>query len=355
MLKNKQILLIGTGNMAVPIYQSLLRCQQIKPENVTLICGTTHGRDIAAVERNLTGENIPHAGLHCICRDDVEAIGKLAPADIVIFCAKPQMLDAVFDQFQHVLKDGTILLTIAAGALVEQYKQATSKKIEIIRTMPHLPKQVYGIYAEKEALIPNITPMLEGMGEAIPLASEEDFHAFIAHAGSSPAFIAQFLLRSAECDSKQTLKRLAQDEESPSITSQTGRFYLNWQKAAKADLGAQGKQIVDKTILGTLQYLQQSGTLPETFIAQVRSAKGTTNAGLLYMGNPVPAEERFGTGNEREQQNSLAFDCGKNLAVEDAIIAATRATAARSKGLATEGANPLGGIDHTAVIDSIYS
>lgn len=347
-LTGRKILIIGTGHMAEPVYGSLLQRRDVRAEDVTLICGNSPGKDKAAIRQKLEAAGVDTAKPALYGRD--EAFDITAP-DIILYCAKPQQMKEIMPRYAPIIKHGAILVSIAAGVTVADFKRQADTEITVVRAMPHLPLALCGVFAETDADYALTVPLLEGLGRPIRLTTEDDMHPYIAHAGSSPAFIAQFLHRMGDNASlRAQLAALAENSTTGDVAAPVRRFYENWLKVARHDLGDKAEPIINATLAGTLAHLEAHPEPSlEEFIARVRSPRGTTNAGLLFMGSPPPQEPRFGNAQQLENQNRLAEHYGTTLTPEQSIVYATLATVARSVGMQRQADDPLGGVTAEAI------
>lgn len=329
--------------MSVPIYLSILQREDISKDRTHIVCGTSDGKSMAAVKEKLQSAGVDFTGVHFMDYTQKEALKALPTPDIFFYCTKPDKLEKIFQQHGNRMTDDTLLVTIAAGTPIAAYKAKTEADIKVVRTMPHLVERVYGIYAKDASLIDQVTPLMGGMGKPVVLKSEEEFHEYTAHAGSSPAFIAQFLLKTSQDKESAIadLRALASGSSPSNEHSSAAKFYARWLEVARHDFPRKGEMIVNETILGTLDHLKRTGLDLESFIASVRSKKGTTNAGLIFMGNPPPDDLGFGTSEQLAAQNRIAL-ANAHTPPEDTIVAALKACADRSRGYNDD---PLGGLE----------
>jgi pyrroline-5-carboxylate reductase len=380
------ILVIGSGNMGVPVIASMLQ-KGADPSTMTIITGAAEGKTSPeATTQELLKEGVSEeaiAALTLIPRDEVsaEALPKTA---MVVYATKLDKFEKVRESLGDAVKDTPILLSIAAGLDIKTLA-SLCPKAEIIRTMPNLTRKVQGVYADAKVspkTYSQVTQLLGGLGKPTTLPNEDKaFNDFAVHSACGPAFIAQFMARitqeaEAQLGSIETnitakyLKNLAHDhrnnrvrpisqehlsflkdrklrvdDKAVSYNQLQGRvqqFYDTWLHVIEADLGlSAGREILNATISGTVDTLQTSKTPPEIFANQVRSSMGMTNAGLLCMGSAVPEEERFGTERQRARQNIIADNFKQKFLAEDSIIPALLAAKARGLGMGVRPQNPL--------------
>lgn len=374
-------LVIGSGNMGVPVIASWLK-NGIKPEEMVVITGETEGKTSPEITREaLKKQGIKEEvldKLKLIARDEA-AEAEIPAAGTVLFATKPQFFDDVKAKLSDAVQNASVLVSIAAGLNCEDLKILTPQA-EIIRTMPNLAQRVYGLYAGEEvspATLNQTDTLMRAMGQKITLKDESDaFDYFTAHAGCGPAFVAAFIQRLAEESPENTsliqrhLEDLASGKKSAriqpasaaniEILKKSGKkldekgmandalrgriqqFYDGWKRKITEDLGeADAPDTLNQTILGALAMMEQNSVQPLDFANNVRSGKGITNAGLLCMGIPVPEEDRFGTATQRSRQNIIAETFKKEFSPEESILPALIASYARCKGMQMDSRNPL--------------
>ncbi|MDO4566815.1 MAG: NAD(P)-binding domain-containing protein, partial [Oscillospiraceae bacterium] len=78
--------------------------------------------------------------------EGVEALGSAAAvagaADYLFICVKPQQIDEAFASFADFLKEGQVLVSIAAGVSSERLSRLSGGKALIVRVMPDTPMLV---------------------------------------------------------------------------------------------------------------------------------------------------------------------------------------------------------------------
>lgn len=347
-MKHKKILIIGAGSMAQPTILSLLKYGNFLPDDVTIITGQSEDKNKAAIVK-LLKQN--HFDLYTHRVFEKTPLVDLSLQDMVVYAAKPAFFESIAEQYAAYLQPDAEVISIASAVTVDAFKHKWGDNIKVIRTMPHIPCAIYGIYAEDAAARDLTQALFADLGKSFRLKDERDaFHHFAVHASCAPAFIAQFLARLENDEQRQAAtfafrqmaagKRIEGDKwdkaQQHTITRSVD-FYNHWLSTAKLHFGKDAVKVLNPTLLGTLDYLEKTHTLPEAFITQVRSAKGVTNAGLLFMGSPPPDDARFGDGAEIATQKSKAVFY-QHVPAEHSIVYAILASVARSKGM-TEGSD----------------
>lgn len=122
-------------------------------------------------------------------------------ADLLVLGVKPQMMQTVLSPLSsHINARQPIVVTIAAGILVDSYIDWLDGYANIVRAMPNTPTLVKagitGIYAHPSLTAADrdkATALFTSLGIVRPLESEAQIDDIIAIAGSSPAYFFMFL------------------------------------------------------------------------------------------------------------------------------------------------------------------
>ncbi|MDO5672432.1 MAG: pyrroline-5-carboxylate reductase [Actinomycetaceae bacterium] len=236
---------IGLGAMGGAILQGILDSGACAPEDASYTdphpsasVATTPG-----LQRYETGLELAHA------------------CDIVVLAVKPHAILEVCATIAPALgNDGPVVVSIAAGRDLATLQEALPAKTPVIRVMPNVAALVQeamcalcpgeGVTDEQLA---SVKALLDVLGKTLVLP-ESSFSAFTALAGSSPAFVAQFVEALARAGLAQGLSK------------------------------AQALQAATQAVKGTatlLEHIISEGGTTQTLIDMVSSPGGTTIAGLL--------------------------------------------------------------------------
>jgi len=118
---------------------------------------------------------------------------------IVIFAVKPQMMDAAAPDYAGFIRDGALVLSIAAGKTIAYFQVFFGDACAVVRTMPNTPAAVgRGITAlfanaqTSDAQKQAAEGLLQAIGETVWLDEEGLMDAVTAVSGGGPAYV--FLL-----------------------------------------------------------------------------------------------------------------------------------------------------------------
>ncbi len=122
--------------------------------------------------------------------------GNAAPADILLLCIKPQMLDQAAGGIARHLGGETVLVSILAGKSIADLAARLPGLHKLVRAMPNTPAAIgRGITAAyptpglREAERETVDQLLAGMGQVLWLEREDLIDAVTAVSGSGPAYV----------------------------------------------------------------------------------------------------------------------------------------------------------------------
>lgn len=122
-----------------------------------------------------------------------------ASADAVILAVKPQQLRDVLADVAPVLRDGTLVISIAAGWRTASIEQALGRAVPVVRVMPNTPALVgAGVSAlcggsrAREPDLALAESLLAAVGATVRV-DEREMDAVTAISGSGPAYVFLFM------------------------------------------------------------------------------------------------------------------------------------------------------------------
>ncbi|MGJ8531117.1 MAG: pyrroline-5-carboxylate reductase [Alphaproteobacteria bacterium] len=187
--------------------------------------------------------------------DDVPTPG------LLMLAVKPQMMGKVLPGLAGFSDrsdaTGMIVLSVAAGITIATLTKTFGNEALVIRSMPNTPalvgRGVTGLFPSRE-MTPQqkefIAKLLEAIGKAVWVDSEEAINAVTAVSGSGPAYVFHLVEAMAQAG-----KALGLPEDVAMILAR-------------------------ETVSGAGELLHQSSDSAETLRVNVTSPKGTTAAGL---------------------------------------------------------------------------
>jgi len=121
-------------------------------------------------------------------------------ADILFLAVKPLVLSEVIGQIRDEVRDGCIVVSIAAGRDLGYLKEAFGRpELKIVRCMPNTPALVLegctGICAGEEVSaeeLGRVVGLMESFGKAI-VVPERLMDAVVGVSGSAPAYVFMFI------------------------------------------------------------------------------------------------------------------------------------------------------------------
>jgi pyrroline-5-carboxylate reductase len=236
---------IGVGNMARAIIDGLLKAGKVSGSDLYLHSGhIEHYGDYAKA-----------IGAH-VMNDNADVV---ANSDIVVLAVKPKIYARVLDVLQPAFdKNDVVLASIVSGVSLSELAAHVPAGQAIVRLLPNLNVAIGSgmtAYAINDAAEDSAQPVLDlfnAIGQTMEL-NEDDFSAFVALAGSAPAFAYLFIDAMARAGVKHGL--------------------------SKAD----SVRIAAQTVAGSAEMVLQGTTSPNDLIDQVCSPNGSTIRGYLTM------------------------------------------------------------------------
>ena len=219
-----KVAFIGGGNMGEAILAAILAKGLISKEAISV-------SDVSQTRRQYLGQKYGVT----VVGDNRQAVSK---GDIVVLAIKPQQLAEVMAELNSQLKPSQLALSIIAGTRISTLRRGLSHN-HIVRVMPNTPAQIgkgMSVWtATKEVTEQQkewAGAILGAMGREIYVDDEKYIDMATAVSGSGPAYV--FLFAEALVDAAIHI-------------------------GLSHDIA---QELVLQTILGSTQFMQQSGKLP---------------------------------------------------------------------------------------------
>ncbi len=187
---DKKIGFIGGGNMGGAIIGGIVSSKCADASNIFV-----YDKNQEALKNlNKTYGINPDCSLLEVCK-----------ADILFLSVKPNVIYSVIDEIKGIIKEETIVVSIAAGQSIEKLEKAFKiPNLKLVRVMPNTPALVgegmSAVSVNNQITQDDITPIIEilksfGKAEIVP---ESLMDTVTGISGSSPAYI--FMLIEAMAD-----------------------------------------------------------------------------------------------------------------------------------------------------------
>jgi pyrroline-5-carboxylate reductase len=242
MLKNKQVGILGTGNMGEALIRGLLHGHLCRPDQI--FCSDVRPERLKAIREKYGVKTTSH---------NAEVVKQ---SEIIILSVKPQIMKQVVDEIAKYLDLSKLIISIAAGVPLGAIESCARKDLKLIRVMPNICVSVRegasaiagGKHALKEDLMMAKT-IFDSVGKSI-FIEEYLLDAVTGLSGSGPAYI--FLIIDALADA-----------------------------GVKVGLSRDDALILaPQTVLGAAKMLIETGEHPGKLKDMVTSPGGTAIAGL---------------------------------------------------------------------------
>jgi pyrroline-5-carboxylate reductase len=242
MLKNKQVGILGTGNMGEALIHGLLYGHLCRPDQI--FCSDVRPERLKVVREKYGVKTTSH---------NTEVVKQ---SEIIILSVKPQIMKQVVDEIAKYLDLSKLIISIAAGVPLDAIEACARKDLKLIRVMSNICVSVRegvsaiagGKHALKEDLMMAKT-IFDSVGKSL-FIEEDLLDAVTGLSGSGPAYI--FLIIDALADA-----------------------------GVKVGLSRDDALILaPQTVLGAAKMLIETGEHPGKLKDMVTSPGGTAIAGL---------------------------------------------------------------------------
>ena len=242
-MENNRIAIIGTGSMGGAILSGLIAAGTAA-DSISASTATTQSAKALTEKFSIR--------TFALDASDSANADAAKDADILLIAVKPAKVLETLGQIKLSVKDGALVISVAAGVTTESMEQAIGSKASVIRAMPNTPSivghGVTGIAKGKSAndvQLATAKELFETVGQVL-VVEEEKINALSTISGSGPAYVFYFaekLMNAA--------KKMGFSEKEANL-------------------------MVRATFLGSATLLAASSDSPESLRAQVTSPNGTT-------------------------------------------------------------------------------
>jgi len=242
MLKNKQVGILGTGNMGEALIHGLLYGHLCRPEQI--FCSDVRVERLKIIREKYGVKSTSH---------NTEVVKQ---SEIIILSVKPQIMKQVVEEIAKYLDLSKLIISIAAGVPLDAIEACARKDLKLIRVMPNICVSVRegvsaiasGKHATKDDLMIAKT-IFDSVGKSL-FIEESLLDAVTGLSGSGPAYIFLIIDALADAGVKVGLSR----DDAIILASQT--------------------------VLGAAKMLIETGEHPGKLKDMVTSPGGTAIAGL---------------------------------------------------------------------------
>lgn len=185
----------------------------------------------------------------------------VSEAKLLILAVKPQGFPTLINELKEIVTDEHIIVSVAAGLKIDKIYEMFDRKVKLIRTMPNTPASVNeGItgVVVGETVSQDDKRFFENVFEHLGMIAyikEEQFDAFTAICGSSPAFIYMFM--------NGMIKGGIEEGLDPDIVG----------------------KMVAQAVLGAAKMVKESDEDPDKLRERVTSKAGVTWKGVEFLQN----------------------------------------------------------------------
>ncbi len=235
---NKNIMLIGGGNMGSALVKGILKANLAPPERITVV-------DVH------TGK-LEELRSECGVRVDTHPEPHMAAAEVIMLAIKPQILNDVIDALRDSIRSDQLVISILAGVETTYIRDRLGKKNPVIRVMPNIAATVDAAASALAGCDPvtdedyEVAEAIFGAVGTVVRVEENLLDAVTGLSGSGPAYI--YMVIEALCD---------------------GGVKMGLPRNVAMMLATQ-------TVLGAAKLVRETGEHPATLRDQVTTPGGTT-------------------------------------------------------------------------------
>ncbi len=240
---NKDITIIGGGNLGIAIAEGLMDSKYSKASNITV------------TRRNISLLNDLKKKGCVIENDNAKAVKN---ADIILLCVKPFQIKEVLKGISKNLNSKQILISVVSSVSIEEILESIGKKLSVFRAMPNTAIAIsesmtcvaHHDAGKKE--IEEVVSLFDNLGQTA-IIEEKLMEAATIIGACGTAFAMRYIRANIQ-----------------------GGIEIGFDAAT-------ARKIVAQTVKGAACLLIEKGTHPEQEIDKVTTPKGFTIAGLNEM------------------------------------------------------------------------
>jgi pyrroline-5-carboxylate reductase len=196
---DKKIGFIGCGKMAQAIIGGLIQANLVSSNNILASARTEETLQKVAEKYGI------QVGLH-----NREVAKK---ADFLLLAVKPDLHAKVIEEMRESVKEGAVIITIAAGITLDFLESSFGKPIKAVRVMPNTPSLVgegMSVICANDSVsnseLLTVIQLFESFGR-VEVMAENLMDAIPAVSGSSPAYVYMFIEALADGAVQQGIAR----------------------------------------------------------------------------------------------------------------------------------------------------
>lgn len=241
-LANKNIAILGAGNLGIAIAQGIVE-EKLKPAGQVFL-----------TRRNLEHVNHLVADGFQVSKDNRSAVQQ---SGMILLCVQPKQLEKLIEEINPVLTDQHILVSVITGVSIEEIKGHLKIQVPVVRAMPNTAIAI---------------------GESMTCICSED--------GGEHALMVQQIFNALG----QTLIIEEKLMQAATVLGASGiAFFMRYLRAATqggVQMGFHSEDaqlIAVQTAKGAASLILENGQHPEVEIDKVTTPEGCTIAGLNEM------------------------------------------------------------------------
>lgn len=242
-MENKNIAIIGAGNLGLSIANGLVEKKLTEPHQITLTRRNIDGLQFM-IDKGFNATDV-----------NTEAV---ANAQLILLCVLPGQIATVLEEFRSMLKPDQVLVSVITGVSIQTISDLLETRVPIIRAMPNTAIAIgqsmtcLSAKEDSKAYLPEVQDLFNALGETLVI-EEHLMQAATVHGASGTAFFMRYLRAATQAGVQMGFE----SHEAQLIAVQTTK--------------------------GAAALIQANNSHPEMEIDKVTTPKGCTIEGLNEM------------------------------------------------------------------------
>ena len=242
-MENKNIAIIGAGNLGLSIANGLVETKHAVPHDITLTRRNTDGL-----------QHMLNNGFK-VTQNNSDAVAR---SRLILLCVLPGQIQSILQEINPILRPEQVLVSVITGVDIASIAAALDTRIPIIRAMPNtaiaIGESMTCLTAKDDAkaYLPDVLRLFNALGETLVI-EERLMQAATVHGASGTAFFMRYLRAATQAGVQMGFE----SEEAQLIAVQTAK--------------------------GAASLIQNNNSHPEVEIDKVTTPQGCTIEGLNEM------------------------------------------------------------------------
>jgi len=171
-MKTRTLGFLGAGNMAGALIKGLLHAGAVDPSRI--------------IASDLKPERLKQLEAAHGIRTTLDNHALVRDVDVLVLSVKPQVVDKVLTAVGREVKDGTVVVSVAAGVPIAAIEARLPERARVVRSMPNTP--AICLAGATAIAAGTHATLFEAVGRVVTL-DESQLDAVTGLSGSGPAYV----------------------------------------------------------------------------------------------------------------------------------------------------------------------